>query len=152
MPPMLPGPRSPTSPIAAGIKFKHNLGRCGDDHIVEATGPAVLHLSTTTTTVHMDIYFVNGRWRPGRSAKTAARALNGQPQNASLYHNNHDVNPSPRDDKAGVGGYDKSSGMSASSLTTTTMVMPNLFVCQLWRKAIPLPINKWQSAPSPRDG
>ena len=111
---------------AAGIKFKHNLGDVEMTNIVEATGPGCC-IFDYDNDGYMDIYFVNGRWHPDIS-ENRGRTLKGSLKNA-LYHNNHDGTFTEVTDKAGVGGYDKSYGMSASSADYDNDGYADLFVC-----------------------
>jgi len=72
----------------------------------------VLHFRLRQRRLH-GIYFVNGRWHPDIS-ENRGRALKGSLRTHS-NHNNHDGTFTEVTDKAGVGGYDESYGMSASS-------------------------------------
>jgi len=97
--PRLPTFEDVTEP--AGIRFKHGFGDHDLSNIVEATGPGCAFFDYNNDG-YLDIYFVNGRWRPDVS-DNLGRDLRGKLHNA-LYRNNRDGTFTDVTEQAGVGG------------------------------------------------
>jgi hypothetical protein len=87
----------------AGIKFKHCFGDEVLSNIVEGTGAGAMFFDYDNDG-YLDIYFVNGRYRPDVNDNTGRR-LKGKLSN-KLYHNNGDGTFTDVTEKAGVGGGD----------------------------------------------
>ncbi len=96
----------------AGIHFKHSFGDHALNNIVEATGPGCAFFDYNNDG-HLDIYFVNGRWRQEVS-DNLGRDLRGKLHNA-LYRNNGDGTFTDVTEQAGVaGGEGYGMGVSAA--------------------------------------
>ena len=87
--------------VAAGIQFKHSFGDAELSNIVEGTGAGCMFFDYDNDG-WLDIYLVNGRYRPDVNDNTGRR-LRGKLTNR-LYHNNHDGTFTDVTEKAGVGG------------------------------------------------
>ena len=122
----IPLPKFTDVTESAGIKFKHSLGDFEMSNIVEATGPGGMFFDYDNDGF-LDIYFVNGRWHPDIS-DNRGRVFKGKLRNA-LYHNNGDGTFTDVTEKAGVGGYDDSYGMSASCADYDNDGYLDLYVC-----------------------
>jgi hypothetical protein len=95
----------------AGITFKQSFGDEDLSNIVEGTGTGAM-LFDFDGDGWLDLYLVNGRYRPDVS-DTSGRRLRGKLSNA-LYRNNHDGTFTDVTARAGVSGGD-SYGVSCSA-------------------------------------
>jgi hypothetical protein len=85
----------------AGIQYKQCFGDDTLSNIVEGTGAGCMFFDYDGDG-WLDIYFVNGRWRPDVN-DNRGRKYRGKLRNA-LYHNNHNGTFTDVTDTAGVGG------------------------------------------------
>ncbi len=111
--------------VAAGIQFQHSFGDAELSNIVEGTGAGCMFFDYDNDG-WLDIYLLNGRYRPDVNDNTGRR-LRGKLSNR-LYHNNHDGTFTDVTEKAGVGGGD-GYGVACSAADYDGNGNIDLFVC-----------------------
>ncbi|MGO8746812.1 MAG: CRTAC1 family protein [Thermoguttaceae bacterium] len=109
----------------AGVRFKHSFGDMELSNIVEGTGSGCMFFDYDNDG-WLDIYLVNGRYRPDVNDNTGRR-LKGKLSNR-LFHNNRDGTFSDVTEKAGVGGGD-GYGVACSAADYDGDGNIDLFVC-----------------------
>jgi hypothetical protein len=109
----------------SGVHFKHSFGDEELSNIVEGTGSGVALLDYDNDG-WLDIYFVNGRYRPDVNDNTG-RKLKGKLTNM-LLRNNHDGTFTDVTEKVGVGG-GEGYGCSASAADYDGDGNTDLYVC-----------------------
>jgi hypothetical protein len=116
----------------SGVRFKHSFGDETLSNIVEGTGSGVA-IFDYDNDGWLDIYFVNGRYRPDVNDNTG-RKLKGKLTN-KLFRNNHDGTFTDVTEKAGVGGGD-SYGCAASAADYDGDGDLDLYVCNYGRNIL----------------